>query len=164
MPDHTEELPAIDLTAMKVNQLCIIVLLVAAFILDAAGLVVAVCGVMALGTLLGFPGFKPLYQRVLRPAGIARPQIVRDHPEPHRFAQGVGAAVLLVASVALLGNSAVLGWSLSWLVVALAAINLWVGFCAGCFVYYWLNRLGVPGFVKAPPQDTAPGMRPRQGA
>ena len=40
--------------------------------------------------------------------------------------------------------------ALAWLVIGLAALNLFVGFCAGCFVYYRLNRLGVPGFTQSP--------------
>jgi hypothetical protein len=43
----------------------------------------------------------------------------------------------------------VLGWALSWIVVALAALNLFAGICVGCLMYYWLNRLGVPGFKYA---------------
>jgi hypothetical protein len=39
---------------------------------------------------------------------------------------------------------------LAWLVVTLAALNLFLGFCAGCFVYYQLNRLQVPGFDHRP--------------
>jgi hypothetical protein len=38
---------------------------------------------------------------------------------------------------------------------------LFVGFCAGCALYYWLGRLSVPGFIKSPPQETFPGMRPK---
>jgi hypothetical protein len=53
------------------------------------------------------------------------------------------------------------GWVLTWLVVVLAALNLFVGFCAGCAVYYWLNRLKAPGFTKAPPAGIVPGMRPK---
>ncbi|HMQ34233.1 MAG TPA: DUF4395 family protein [Chloroflexaceae bacterium] len=34
-----------------------------------------------------------------------------------------------------------LGWALALMVVALAAINLIFGFCAGCFVYTQLARL-----------------------
>jgi hypothetical protein len=49
-----------------------------------------------------------------------------------------------------MGNM-VLGWSLVWVVIALANLNFWVNFCLGCWVYYQLNRLGVPGFgVSAP--------------
>jgi hypothetical protein len=59
-------------------------------------------------------------------------------------------------------NAAILGWALAWLVIALAALNLFLGFCAGCAIYYWLHRLNVPGFVKAPPDGTLPGMRPKE--
>ena len=62
----------------------------------------------------------------------------------------------------LLGASG-LGWGLVWLVAALAALNAFGGFCVGCAVYYWLNRLQIPGFRKAPPAGTFPGMRPQQG-
>jgi len=54
-----------------------------------------------------------------------------------------------------------LGWGLVWVVIALAALNLFGAFCVGCAVYYWLNRLKVPGFVKSPPAGTFPGMRPK---
>jgi len=61
-----------------------------------------------------------------------------------------------------LGLGAVgLGWGLVWVVIALAALNLFGAFCVGCAVYYWLNRLKVPGFVKSPPAGTFPGMRPK---
>ena len=39
--------------------------------------------------------------------------------------------------------------------------SLFVGFCAGCAVYYWLGKLHLPGFVKTPPPGTFPGMRPK---
>jgi hypothetical protein len=77
------------------------------------------------------------------------------------FAQGFGAGVLFSAVAALYAGLGPLGWGLVWLVVALAALNLFVGFCAGCAVYYWLNRLHLPGFVKSPPPGTFPGMRPK---
>ncbi len=38
----------------------------------------------------------------------------------------------------------------AWRPSMLAALNLFVGFCVGCFVYYQLNRLGVPGFLHSP--------------
>jgi hypothetical protein len=51
---------------------------------------------------------------------------------------------------ALVVQATALGWALAWLVVVLAALNLFLGFCAGCFVYYQLNRLQVPGFHHSP--------------
>jgi hypothetical protein len=90
-----------------------------------------------------------------------KPDVLADNPEPHRFAQGFGAVVLAAGAIALFAGLPLLGWSLVWLVIALAALNLFAGFCAGCAVYYWLNRLNVPGFVQSPPEGTFPGMRPK---
>ena len=90
------------------------------------------------------------------------PHVLFDNPEPHRFAQSFGAAVLGSGSALVFGGFAVAGWSLAWLVVALAALNAFAGFCAGCFMYYWLSRFRVPGFSKTPPEGTFPGMRPRE--
>jgi hypothetical protein len=69
--------------------------------------------------------------------------------------------VLAASSLAFLFGAGTLGWGLGWLVIALASLNLFAGFCVGCAVYYWLNRLHVPGFVKAPPAGNFPGMKPR---
>ena len=107
------------------------------------------------------PGFLPIYRAVPVRFGWLRPDPVADHPEPHRFAQTLGGAFLAGASLALLLGAAGLGWGLVWLVIFLAGLNLFAGFCAGCFVYYWFQRAGVPGFHQAPPPDTFPGMRPK---
>ncbi len=78
------------------------------------------------------------------PLHLLQPRIIEDDPAPHRFAQGVGAAFLIASSlVLLLTHATVLGWALDLIVFVLAAINLTVGFCAGCFVYYHLGRLGL---------------------
>jgi hypothetical protein len=86
--------------------------------------------------------------------------VLEDHPEPHRFAQTFGSVVLLAGSGLLFLGLAGIGWGLTWLVIALAALNLFGGFCVGCAMYYWLNRMQVPGFYKSPPPETRPGMRP----
>ncbi len=157
-------LKPVDHAAIRVNQAAIITLLVLAFILNAPLLVAAVMLFMLGGTLLGKPGFIWLYRRIFRPLNLVRPDVLMDNPEPHLFAQGFGGVVVLVAFLSLAAGATGLGWALSWLVTGLAALNLFVGFCAGCAIYYWLNRLHVPGFVKAPPADTFPGLRPRQTA
>ncbi len=140
----------VDHSAIRTNQAFIIGLLVIAFVLDAKWLVAFVSAVMLIGTV--FPKvalFKAVYWYILKPLKIARPEVQRDNPEPHLFAQGVGGTVLLIATVAFVANVAVLGWALSWVVVALAALNLFAGICVGCLMYYWFNRLGVPGFKYA---------------
>jgi hypothetical protein len=155
-------LQTVDHAALKTNQSFIIGLNILAYVIDFTWLVVLVMIVMAIGTLLMRPGFGFVYKSILKPAGLLKPDVIRDNPEPHRFSQGFGAVVMAAASAALLSGAALLGWSLVWLVVALASLNLFGGFCVGCAVYYWLNRLQVPGFVKAPPQGVVPGRRPEK--
>lgn len=143
--------PKVDHSALKVNQSFIIALLGLAFVLNSVWLVVFVAAVMLLGTAVpALSLFKRVYQHALRPAGVVKPNVIVDNPEPHRFAQGFGGVVLLGAIAALFTGTTTLGWGLVGLVVVLAALNLFLGFCAGCFVYYQLNKLGVPGFRRAP--------------
>jgi hypothetical protein len=117
---------------------------------------------MLAGTVLGRPGFFWIYRGILRPLNLVQPDVLEDNPEPHRFAQGFGGVVLLAASLSLAAGLPALGWGLAWMVAALAALNLFAGFCAGCAVYYWLSRMRVPGFLKSPPAGTFPGLRPRR--
>ena len=141
----------VDHTALKVNQAFIIGLLIVAFLLSSWWLVALVAAVMILGTAAPqLALFKQIYRRLLLPAGLLQARVVPDNPEPHRFAQGFGGVVLALALLALAASQVVVGWALVWLVVALAALNLFVGFCAGCFLYYQLSRLGVPGFDRRP--------------
>jgi hypothetical protein len=159
-----DQIRKVDHSALRVNQAAIISLLIIAFVLNAPWLVAGVAFIMLLGTALGGPGFKWLYVGLLKPRGIVGPDVIEDNPQPHVFAQGMGGTVLLVALAGFVLGSSVAGWALTWLVVALAALNLFVGFCAGCFVYYWLVRLHLPGFAVQPPQGTFPGMRPSRKA
>lgn len=134
--------PVFDRTALRVNQAAIITLLVLAFILNLPWLVAIVAVIMALGTVSpALAVFQRFYRDVLRPTGILRPDIHQEDAAPHRFAQGMGAAVLILASVALFLGAPVAGWALALLVVVLAAINLVFGFCVGCFIFFQIQRL-----------------------
>jgi hypothetical protein len=150
----------VDHAALRSNQAVIIVALVVAFVGDLVLLAGLVAALMLVGTALRTQAFRWLYAGVLRPLRLARPDPVPDHPAPHRFAQGLGGVFLAVAVLALVLSAPVVGWALVWLVIALAAVNLFLGFCAGCFVYYWLARWRVPGFSHSPPANTFPGLRP----
>jgi molybdopterin converting factor small subunit len=154
----------VDHSALRTNQAAIILLNLVAFILNAPWLALFVALLMALGTALKTPGFGFIYRRVLKPAGWVKPDVLLDNPEPHLFAQGFGAFVTLLGGLALYAGYPVAGWALVWLVIALAALNLFAGFCAGCAVYYWLNRLNVAGFTQSPPEGTFPGTRPKTRA
>jgi hypothetical protein len=151
----------VDHSALKVNQAMIIGLSVLGFVFNQVWLVALTAAVMAVGVLLKQPGFLPVYRSLLKPLGLVKPEILMDNPEPHRFAQGFGAVVLSAGAIFLVLGASALGWSLVWLVIALAALNLFAGFCAGCAVYYWLARLNAPGFDKKPPEGVFPGARPR---
>ena len=151
----------VDHGALKANQFAIIFLNLAAFVADLWPIAAAVAFVMAAGSLIGKPGFLPLYRFALKPLGLVKADVLDDDPRPHRFAQGCGAAVMTAGTIALSGGATILGWSAVWVVILLAAVNVFAGFCAGCFVFYQLARLNLPGFSGSPPAGTFPGMRPR---
>lgn len=157
-------LQKVDHAALKTNQLLIILLSIAAFIFDQPIIAAIVALAMGLGSLIKKPGFGFVYSSLLKPRGWMKPDVLDDNPEPHRFAQFVGFLFMTAGSVSLFLGSALLGWTLVWVVVALAALNAFGGFCVGCAMYYWLVRLNVPGFSKQPPANTFPGMKPKAGA
>jgi hypothetical protein len=160
----TQTLQKVDHSALKANQITIIVLSLIAFVANLPILAALVALVMGLGSLFKVPGFLPLYQHFYKRLGLLKPEVLADHPEPHRFAQFLGFLFLTAGSAALFAGASVLGWSLVWLVIALAAINAFGGFCVGCFVYYWLGRLNLPGFAQTPPPGTFPGVKPKPSA
>lgn len=134
----------VDHTALRFNQASIIALLILAFLFDQSWLVALVAAVMLIGTW--WPGaglFKLFYARLLKPAGLLKPDLVVDEAQPHLFAQGVGGIVLLVSTLALWLGAITLGWILAGIVVVLAAVNLFLGFCVGCFLYFQLARRGI---------------------
>lgn len=134
----------IDHSALKFNQMAIISLLVLAFLLDQLWLVVFVAAVMLVGTWWPNAGlFKLFYKYVLKPRGLMQAQMVADEVSPHLFAQGLGGIMLLVSVVALGAGLAVLGWLLVGIVIVLAAVNLFLNFCLGCYLYYQFARRGV---------------------
>ncbi len=137
----------IDRNTLRTNQAFIVGLTVLAFVLGAEvgrWVVLGTGLVLGLGTVHpAFALFKQFHRRLLKPAGILGPRVEPEDPMPHEFAQAVGAVFLLAATIALFAGAINTGWVLSWIVTALAFINLTVSFCAGCFVYYQLERIGL---------------------
>jgi hypothetical protein len=139
---------------LRANQVFIIGLLLLGFVLNSIWPVALVGAVMLAGTAVpALALFKQIYARLLLPARIVKPDRIADNPEPHRFAQGLGGVFVTLGLAALLADMTIVGWGLVWLVIVLAALNLFLGFCAGCFMYYQLGRLGVPGFDARPVQS-----------
>jgi hypothetical protein len=142
MAETVQSEERVDRTALRFNQASIITLLVIGFVLNQPILVVVVAAVMVAGTVApALALFQRIYRDGLRPAGLLKPDVHAEANAPHRFAQGMGGAVLVLASIALFAGAAAIGWALTLLVVALAAVNLFFGFCAGCFIYFQIERL-----------------------
>jgi Domain of unknown function (DUF4395) len=142
----TAQVPRVDTHLAKFSQACTVALAGLAFILSQPVIVLIAAIVMTLAAL--FPTtlnpYRLLYRGIVLPLGLWKPRVVEDDPAPHRFAQGVGAVFLIAATLVLfLTRAYAVGWTLDLIVFVLAGINLTVGFCAGCFVYYHLGRLGV---------------------
>lgn len=159
----TQSLQKVDHSALKANQLTIITLNILAFVLNLPILAAFVAIVMGIGSAIKLPGFILLYRYFYKPLGLLKPDVLDDNPEPHRFAQFVGFLFMIAGSIAIFLGASTLGWILVWVVVALAALNAFGGFCVGCAAYYWLARFNAPGFSKNPPAGIFPGMKPKTG-
>ncbi len=139
--------PIIDQNALKSGQALTILLLIAGFLLNSPLLVAFVALAQLAGGLnLPFAPYKLVYQHLIKRSGLVPPRPEPDAPQPHRFAMLVGALFNGVATLALIGGLSPVGWVLVGIVVLLANLNFWLNFCPGCWMYYRLNRLGVPGF------------------
>jgi hypothetical protein len=138
----------VDHSALKVNQTGIVATVLVAFIGSAffrplLVLIPLLAVVLLLGTFAPqFALFKQIYFKILKPRGIVKPRPVQDRPEPHNFAQGMGGVVLAISSVLLLPIP-VAGLALALLVAVLAFINVALGYCLGCQIYYQLGRAGL---------------------
>lgn len=138
-------IPRVDTHLGKFSQGCTVALTGLAFIFNSPIIVLIAAAVMAWSAIAPQSSpYRLLYRGVVVPLGLLRPRVVEDDPAPHRFAQGIGTIFLVAAALVLfLTGAAALGWTLDLIVFVLAGINLAVGFCAGCFVYYHLGRLGL---------------------
>jgi hypothetical protein len=137
----------LDYSALKFNQISIITLTLLGFILNQPLFPLFVAAVLIAGSFdPNFALFKLTYKHFIKPLKLLKPNPVEDIPAPHEFAQLLGGVVLGLGSLILYSGLILLGWIFAWIVIVLAAANLFLGFCAGCFVYYQLRKLGVPGF------------------
>jgi len=145
-----EATPHFDARLGKFSQAVTFVLVGLAFVLHLPVMVLISTVLLALSALAPAIGpYRLIYCYMLVPLRILRPHLVEDDPAPHRFAQDVAAAFLLASTLVLfLSHATELGWALDLIVFVLSGINLFVGFCAGCFVYYHLGRLGITPHVR----------------
>jgi len=141
----------VDHSGLKTGQAITIVALLVGFILNSWVLVafVAVAQLLA-GVDAPFAPYRVIYQRIVKPSGLVKPNVIPDNPEPHRFAMLLGGIMNTAATILLLAGVPTPAWVLVWIVIALANLNFWLNVCLGCMIYYQLNRLHVPGFTQAP--------------
>lgn len=141
----------VDHNQIRTNQMFIIGLLALAFVLDLPALA-ALTGVAMLISALYPPAglFHRIYRHIVRPLNLVPRDVRVDNPEPHRFAQFVGGTCVTAGILIVAAGLPLAGWALVGLVIVLASLNLFAGWCAGCMMYYWLNRAGVPGFDRTP--------------
>jgi hypothetical protein len=136
----------LDQSALKFNQTAIITFTLLGFIFNQPIFPAFVAVILIAGSInKKFALFKLTYAHVIKPLGFLKPDIVEDFPAPHEFAQLLGGIVLGTGSIFLYNGLSLAGWIFAWVVIILAVANLLFGFCAGCFVYYQLGKLGVPG-------------------
>lgn len=81
--------------------------------------------------------FEALYNRYL--AGRRGTARLTPAPGPRRFAQGMAAAMLLGAGLALVAGWPVLSWVLQGMLVAAFSALLFGKFCMGAYVYHLLR-------------------------
>ena len=129
--------PQIDAAIPRFNQACVAVLCAVAFLFDQSWLVVAVFGVLALSRFAGPPAalFTRLFIAVVEPRLPAGRDVVLEDARPPRFAQLLGTIFLGVASGAFVLGYPLLGWALTLMVTALAALAATTAICVGCIVY-----------------------------
>jgi MFS family permease len=152
----------LDQSEIRTQQALGPLVLMVAYVIDDWRLVAVQGGFLLLTALYyGLGPYVLLYRRVLKPLRVVKPDLRSDNAEPHRFAAMFGFSVLSVAVYLLETGHATVGWMLVWAVGILGGIAFF-GWCAGCFMYYVINRVGVGGFFRHAPVDAMafPGVRP----
>jgi len=151
----------VDQNELRSNQVLVSGILLLAFFLSSWELVALQSGIFFIATIT--PRFNPyrlIYLYLLQPLGLLKPDFRTDHSEAHRFAVLLGFVMTAVASYLIINGYTQIGWSLVWLIIVLTAVAI-IGWCAGCFTYYTLHRLGLSRFFKhGPIACTIPGARP----
>ena len=133
----------VDRTAIKTNQFFVILFSLSAFIFQSPILALSLGLIMLIGALYSkLSVFQQVYQRVIKPLGFIKPDVVHEESNPHQFAQAMGGSVLILSYFFIVIFKLVLvGWGLILLVATLALTNLVLGFCAGCFIYFQLSKV-----------------------
>tara|TARA_Y100000031_G_scaffold153945_1_gene200410 strand:+ start:115 stop:516 length:402 start_codon:yes stop_codon:yes gene_type:complete len=124
-----------------------LLLIVAAWILN-SWIPVAIAAICQLMNATGktYAPYTLIYKHLMVPTKLIRPHIIQDDPVPHHFASLMGGIVTLVGTIFLWLNYPIVGWIILLMVFMLQNLNFWVNFCTMYYMYYLINRIGIPGF------------------
>src|SRR5438445_11739849 len=137
-------LPLYDVTARKVHQWSMVVLVAAGFLLggSAADVLLAIAGVIMLAGRFWWQldAFRQLTWRVLEPHGLLRRRELHEDHETRRIARVLGGSVWLAAAGLILLHLTILAWALALAVAVMVVLDAAFDFCALCFVLHRLRR------------------------
>jgi Domain of unknown function (DUF4395) len=137
-------LPLFDVTARKVHQWAMVVLIAVAFLIGppAAAALLAVAGAVMLVGRFWWPAdvFRQLTWRLLEPAGVLRRREVHEDHETRRVARVIGGLAWLLAAVLLLLQVTVLAWVIAFAIAVMVVLDAAVNFCALCFLVARVRR------------------------
>jgi hypothetical protein len=150
----TEPATMVDPRQPRLGQAITGTVLLAGFLLDLPVLLPVLAVVLAGASLLGpaFNVYAHVFRALRRVGAVDRPRELEEAGPP-RFANSLGFAFLLAASVAWFGFDPPLAggwvaWGLALLVSALALLAATTGLCVGCELYVWVRRLATRGRVR----------------
>ena len=126
----------VDVNVPRFNQTMVAVLTGLAFVARLPWLVAVVFVVLAVTYGFGprYGLFTQVYVRFIRPAVDPTPEEFED-ARPPRFAQLLGSLFLGAATAAFVVGWAAVGWGLTLIVTALAALAATTRICVGCIIY-----------------------------
>ena len=144
MSEQAFGLPLFDVTARKVHQWAMVVLIAVAFLVGApaAAVLLAVAGAVMLVGRFWWPAdvFRQLTWRLLEPAGVLRRREVHEDHETRRVARVIGGLAWLLAAVLLLLQVTVLAWVIAFAIAVMVVLDAAVNFCALCFLVARVRR------------------------
>jgi hypothetical protein len=143
----TESTSRVDQHEIKFVMVMTLLLIVLAWILNnwIPLAIAAFCQLMN-ATGKSYAPYTLIYRYLMIKAKLIKPHIIPDDPVPHQFASLIGGILTLVGAIFLLVNYSIVGWIIILIVFTLQNLNFWVNFCMMYYMYYLLNRIGVPGF------------------
>ncbi len=142
----------IDAHAPRANQTVVALVTIAALVTGWWWLAALMGAQLLIGLVFGRRFCLPclMYFELIQPRIGEGPL---EDSRPPRFANIIGASVLLSATALFALGVDIAGWALVGLVAALASLSAITGFCAGCWMYRSINGeceiCDVPGAPRA---------------